>query len=474
MPEHSTSGNWDSAPRNPLRIENTEIEGGGGGVSNATPADLGTAAPGVSTEASRADHVHDLPTAADVGADPSGTAATAVTAHDGSGAAHADIRALIPAVLARTSYLPSGLSTFVATGSLAVLSAANLAATFTAPESGTVEVELDAMAVGGSNRLSWGVREGSVDLTDQALMNALVGPIRERVSLLVTGLTPGPHTLTWTQFGTGSTYAGTSGGNWNANMTVTQLPVEGVSAVHRGGAISGQNYRLIVPPGPGPRPLIMYCHGRGGNETSLESVSYVSYIMLAHLLNAGWMVATSNGSGDAFGNAAVCNDFAALHNWVDAIYPVSDVVMWGESMGGLAAMNLAGGTGSIPNMRGAMIFAGLTDLAGAYAGSGDPSFTGQINTAFGITGTTPNTYAEKTVGLDPMLRPDANYAGKRFLISTTTDSTAPSATHGAPLIAKLTGVAAEVMAPTFTGGHSSPNRYDDPAAILAFLDRCVS
>jgi hypothetical protein len=37
-------------------------------LSNATPADLGTAAPGVSTEASRADHVHDLPTAADVGA----------------------------------------------------------------------------------------------------------------------------------------------------------------------------------------------------------------------------------------------------------------------------------------------------------------------------------------------------------------------------------------------------------------------
>lgn len=50
--------------------------GPGGILSNATPADLGVAAPGVATEASRADHVHDLPTAADVGADALGSTGT--------------------------------------------------------------------------------------------------------------------------------------------------------------------------------------------------------------------------------------------------------------------------------------------------------------------------------------------------------------------------------------------------------------
>ena len=73
--------------------------GGGGspGLSNANPADLGTAAPGVSTEASRADHVHDLPTAADVGAAASLhvhsgadiTSGTVATARLGSGTANA-------------------------------------------------------------------------------------------------------------------------------------------------------------------------------------------------------------------------------------------------------------------------------------------------------------------------------------------------------------------------------------------------
>jgi len=47
-------------------------------LSNATPADLGTAAAGVSTEASRADHVHDMPTAAQVGALPDNTALLAL------------------------------------------------------------------------------------------------------------------------------------------------------------------------------------------------------------------------------------------------------------------------------------------------------------------------------------------------------------------------------------------------------------
>ena len=75
----------------------TMTGGGGAGLSNATPADLGVAAPGVATEASRADHVHDMPSAADVGAAASLhvhsgadiTSGTVATARLGTGAANA-------------------------------------------------------------------------------------------------------------------------------------------------------------------------------------------------------------------------------------------------------------------------------------------------------------------------------------------------------------------------------------------------
>lgn len=67
-----------------VRVEDLEEAGPGGGggasLSNATPAALGTAAAGVGTSASRDDHVHAMPTAAQVGADPAGSAAAAQAA----------------------------------------------------------------------------------------------------------------------------------------------------------------------------------------------------------------------------------------------------------------------------------------------------------------------------------------------------------------------------------------------------------
>lgn len=57
--------------------------GGGLTISSANPQPLGTAAPGSTGDVSDAGHVHEMPSAADVGADPAGTAAAAVSTHVG-------------------------------------------------------------------------------------------------------------------------------------------------------------------------------------------------------------------------------------------------------------------------------------------------------------------------------------------------------------------------------------------------------
>ena len=403
-----------------------------------------------------------------IGRRPGLTSKTLVSPHSHTGE---DIVA--GQVVARTEYLPPSLQSFVSAGSLVQELNANMAVTCVVPASGTVEVTLEAMVLGGSNRLSWGLREGSVDLADEVVVNSSTsGIIRERVSIILTGLTPGTHTLKWTQYGTRTTYVGVSSGNWTARMTVRSLPA-GDGVTRRYGTLNGQAFRLFVPSGPSPRPLVLYSHGRGGDVMSLESVTYVSYLLLDDLLANGWMVATTDAHFDNFGNGDACTDFAALRNWVNNIYPVSDVVMWGESMGGLAALNAVSGIGSIPDMRGAMVFAGLSDLAAVYANA---TFTAGVNSAYGITGTAPNTYALKTAGFDPILQPDANYAGKRFMLAAAaSDSVAPRAVHTDPMASKLTAAGAtEVVVSTFSGSHSSPTRYDDPAPILAFLNRCVS
>ena len=65
-------------------IREGDIVTGGSGVdlSDAAPQDLGAAAAGVSTEASRADHVHDMPTAADIAVDASGFDGNLTTSDD--------------------------------------------------------------------------------------------------------------------------------------------------------------------------------------------------------------------------------------------------------------------------------------------------------------------------------------------------------------------------------------------------------
>lgn len=54
--------------------------GGGAPVGSSAPLPLGAASPGVSSSASRQDHVHPMPSAADVGADAAGAAAAAQAA----------------------------------------------------------------------------------------------------------------------------------------------------------------------------------------------------------------------------------------------------------------------------------------------------------------------------------------------------------------------------------------------------------
>lgn len=65
--------------------------GGGASLSDTTPLDLGTAAAGTGVAASREDHVHGMPTAADVGASAVGHGHTLEDVSDAGGAAALDV-----------------------------------------------------------------------------------------------------------------------------------------------------------------------------------------------------------------------------------------------------------------------------------------------------------------------------------------------------------------------------------------------
>jgi hypothetical protein len=66
------------------------LDAGDVALSDTNPANLGTTAPGVSTEASRADHVHDMPSAADVGAAVQADIDAAISTHSAATDPHGD------------------------------------------------------------------------------------------------------------------------------------------------------------------------------------------------------------------------------------------------------------------------------------------------------------------------------------------------------------------------------------------------
>ena len=72
----------DTVQKVAQKVDDLATGGGGPDLSDTAPQDLGTAAAGVSTEASRADHVHDMPTAADIAVDASGFNGNLTTSDD--------------------------------------------------------------------------------------------------------------------------------------------------------------------------------------------------------------------------------------------------------------------------------------------------------------------------------------------------------------------------------------------------------
>ena len=99
-------------------------------LSDSTPQPLGTAAEGTAATASRSDHRHAMPTAAQVGADSAGTAAAAVAAHEAAADPHplyitaGEVAAAAPvqSVAGRTGAVVLGVTDVSGLGTLATQS----------------------------------------------------------------------------------------------------------------------------------------------------------------------------------------------------------------------------------------------------------------------------------------------------------------------------------------------------------------
>lgn len=211
-------------------------------------------------------------------------------------------------------------------------------------------------------------------------------------------------------------------------------------------SINGNNIRIAFPPNYDsriPAPVVLYTHGSTGNELS-PAVQGGPTTAVANALNAaGCIVASTVGKsaaaspanpGDEWGNQSILDSVVALYRYIRDRYAIGPVVIWGQSMGGLAAL-LTTANHSIPGIAAVMLNEPVCSLSAAFTGG---TFGAGIKDAYNLAANGSD-YASKTAGHDPMLFPPAAYRGIPMWLSTSNgDTYVPPADHVNKIVTKLT------------------------------------
>ena len=210
-----------------------------------------------------------------------------------------------------------------------------------------------------------------------------------------------------------------------------------------------------------PVVLAICAHGAGGTEQTINSAAM--QLTRDAMLDRGWIVMSAFAHDRAWSNTAALLDYQRLYTWAALQWQVTDVVLHGQSMGGLTMLNVAA-RDAIPRIRGVVSIDGAVNLGAAWSVS---SRKPQLREAYGITDDA--TYPVVTAGHDPCLIDVQRFAGKRiFLSASPLDTTIDKAQHSDVFHARVEAVASELVYVTGTAEHvEAPNYF--PSEAVEFL-----
>lgn len=221
---------------------------------------------------------------------------------------------------------------------------------------------------------------------------------------------------------------------------------------------------VCIPMGKaaGQDAVVAICaHGAGGTEETINSTAMTTTRDL--MLDRGWIIMSAFAHDRAWSNADAQRDYQRLYRWAASYWQVTDVVLHGQSMGGLTMANIAS-RDAVPRIRGVVCIDAAVNLASAWASTG---FKPQIRSAYGIV--EDATYSDVTTGYDPCLVDEQRFAGKRFFLSASpADVSIPKAQNSDLFHSRLVGVADDVVYVTGSGGHVEATNYF-PNEAVAFL-----
>lgn len=238
------------------------------------------------------------------------------------------------------------------------------------------------------------------------------------------------------------------------NLTTKGVLTEGITEVTP--TISGQPARIRYVNSLNttqPVKLVIYFHGSGTNQLNPFTDTNSKYV-IDKLLSEGYIVASSQAHGNAWGNQASQDDYLALYNYVIANYNINDVVFVGHSMGGITSLNMIA-KNTIPAVSRWYGIMPATNLSEAYFTEG---FASSIETAYGFTGGA--NYAAATAGNDPNLYAGSAYVGKKYTMTASPgDLTIIKTTNADLFNTKLTGAGISSYIVTASGVHGDISHF---------------
>uniref|UniRef100_UPI00384A700D hypothetical protein n=1 Tax=Raoultella ornithinolytica TaxID=54291 RepID=UPI00384A700D len=253
----------------------------------------------------------------------------------------------------------------------------------------------------------------------------------------------------------------------------------GLSRHVAGAALPAKSYTFVNSYGQGniiklptgyndatPIPLVLILDGvsSDSSDASLPPSIRSAYDVL---LSNGIAMAKSRYHGDSYGSPKCMADLLELYRKACEIAPIGAVILYGNSMGGIAAQNCLL-TNTIPSVAGLYLVDPTYDLYQRYT-NGRSS---EINAAYECTSAT---YAEKTAGYDPALRHWSEYRGLPIHIrASSLDTSVRLSLHGQKLKDYLGEHNDVTLFDTQTAGHNIADRFDGEDLMSFIHAKCIS
>lgn len=249
--------------------------------------------------------------------------------------------------------------------------------------------------------------------------------------------------------------------------TVGALTVRGLAPSVLYGGQNGDTWRIQLPANHDPRvptPLVLWLHNNSGTATNGATDARMKPLMDA-LSSAGYLVASADAGGSAWGNDASRAQYRALYEFMRERYAVSSVVLLGVSMGGQVALNLLPRL-EIPNVAayvGVGAVASLDNLWTSYRSSITPAFDIAAN---------GSDYETKTAGYRPEDRAGHEFRGVPMMFVHSPDDLTCDIAATRALAAKVAPFAPEAVVVESTGAHLAAAQFTAAVSkAIPFMQR---